>query len=169
MYFLPPHSPVHVIYFFQFGIEEKENAPSWFEVYKSSLYLLSFLSPLGVTYFALCRWGWEPHTNGQLSEHGRVVTCLPFPTQSSYMGILSKQTFSLLDLRRTHYFEIEILHSASKYMGIGVALASTKGYTTRALLSRCSSHTLHRLLIFSRPTQLLWLLCAWHHLEPTSW
>lgn len=141
MYCYPPppftRSP---IYFFQFGIEEKENASSWWDVYKSSLYLtLSFLAfCYSELLTSLRRWGWEPHPNAQLSEHGRVVTCLPFPTQATYMGILSKQTFSLLDLSRTHYFEAEILHSASEYMGIGVALASTKGYTTR---NTFSSHT----------------------------
>ena len=62
----PPPPPIrlftHMIYFFQFGIEEKENSPSWCDVYKSSLYFLPFLSLFVVTYFELFVDGDGSHT-----------------------------------------------------------------------------------------------------------
>lgn len=68
---------------------------------------------------------WIPNEVVAVSENGRLATSSTVIRGTTYNGVISKQSFSLEDRSRSHYFECEIETHQSGHLGIRVALAST--------------------------------------------
>lgn len=58
-------------------------------------------------------------------EGGKVVIAKLWPTQNTYIGAISKRTFSLQD-QRPQYFEFEIISSKCG-VGVGIAADTIEG------------------------------------------